>query len=110
MTVYRSTPSGKECKVKIIKEIKIKKPLIFNISPNPAQEILRVNIVQEEDVLVQTLITIQNSNGSIVYQKHHLTNNKGELDIPIEKFSIGMYYIKIGTKEDVAYKKFIKIR
>ncbi len=109
MTIIRTTPSGKECKVKVIKDIKIKSPLSFKLSPNPASESISVSIETNPDESIMQHISIFDDKGVMLKHMEEYTDKTGSISIPLQGFRAGLYLVRLESDGKFVYKKFIKM-
>jgi len=77
----------------------------IQIFPNPAQDIIRVEI-PEEIITAAATINIINSLGQVVYQK--AIQNKTSLSIDISHLENAHYVLSITTKSQTINKRFVK--
>ena len=107
ITFLRTTPDGKQCKFKIFKDVRIKTPLDFNVSPNPAKDYLNISLTGlTKEREVQT-VSIINSKGVPVLKRNDFADENGRLKLELGNLISGLYFIKIESAGEVAYKKFI---
>lgn len=109
MTVLRTTPSGKQCKVKIVKEVTILTFVSFNLSPNPTSFEINVNLRTNEDVSIMQKLSLINQDGRIIKQVEEYTDRNGNIRIPLDDVKSGVYVIRLESNGSYIYKKFIKI-
>jgi hypothetical protein len=109
MTVIRTTPSGKQCKVKVTKEIAIVPEFFLYLTPNPARDILQVRIKAPDDVATEKKIQITDLKGSLVYEGIAQINERGIAIVPVEDLLNGIYFVKVFDAYHQEIRKFIKI-
>lgn len=74
----------------------------FNLYPNPAKEELNIQTNQKQNALIEIFDAIGNL---VLSSKIH---NSDGLNLKIDQFANGMYFIKINADGKSATKKFIK--
>jgi parallel beta-helix repeat protein len=78
---------------------------LLSIYPNPAQD--KINITSSiPDVLKQSLVSICNIQGEQIMEYQYQNTDIIKLDI--KELSKGIYFIKLKTKKNIIFKKFIK--
>jgi len=75
---------------------------IFTLFPNPATDLVNVNIDMDNN---WEIITISDINGEIVFSRE--INQAGEISISIDDLNAGMYLIMLQSKENIAVQKLI---
>jgi PKD repeat protein len=109
ITFERTDINGKKCRVKICKLIKIKNVINFSVSPNPAKDFINVNIKAENEVFFENKISLLNMNGIELKSWNKLTDEDGNVQLPLEGLPVGIYFIRLEGVEEVLFKKFIII-
>ncbi len=109
MTVIRTTPSGKQCKVKITKEIAIVPAFFLYLTPNPASDILQVRIKGPDDVVTEKRMQITDMKGSLVYDGTAKVNEKGFAVVDVANLLNGIYFVRVFDAYHQEIRKFIKI-
>ena len=79
--------------------------LIQSFFPNPAKDVLTINLREDAYLENEIKISIFNSSGSEVY-KNIITDNKAY--IPTENLDFGLYWLRITTGSKSEIIKFIK--
>jgi hypothetical protein len=75
------------------------------ISPNPAKDNINIFLNGNDK---QARLTIRNLSGSVLYDENKSIQNKRTLNINLEDFSTGLYFIEIKGKTIKQYSKIIK--
>ncbi|TCN61193.1 T9SS C-terminal target domain-containing protein [Flavobacterium circumlabens] len=78
----------------------IKENKQFSLWPNPANNILNINSLNENNYAVK----VYDLRGKLIYSKENVNNS-----IDVSSFTSGMYLIKIETQNGETSQKFIKI-
>ncbi|MBK9256890.1 MAG: PKD domain-containing protein [Saprospiraceae bacterium] len=109
MTVIRTTPDGKQCKVKYVKEVKIGGLFNLTIHPNPGFDIIQLKIGKQENISEAMDIQIMDLNGKISFSGKVIFDENGLDNLDVSNLPNGIYIIKIFDNEQFTLKKFIKI-
>jgi PKD repeat protein len=110
MTVVRTTPDGRQCKVKIVKEVKIRGVFDMVLMPNPASEIVNIKLTYRENTSEEKDIQILDVKGQVAYAGKIWFNEQGLSKVDIEGLTNGIYIVKVFDEDQVVVKKFIKVR
>jgi PKD repeat protein len=110
MTVIRTTPDGRQCKVKYVKEIKITGVFDMILQPNPASDIIQIRMTSRENTSDEKEIQILDIKGQEVYTGKILFKDLGLTQLDIEPLTNGVYFVKVFDEDQVVIKKFLKIR
>lgn len=109
VTIIRTTPSGEECKIKIVETVNVKPAFNFKIHPNPATNALTIEIETDGNTDYMQTIEVFNTNGERVIKTNLASKGNGQILLPIETINPGMYNLRITNEEnEVIYKRFIK--
>ena len=82
-------------------------PNTIQVFPNPVQDQLYLYIRNYS--LPNASVSIYNATGQLVYRKNLTVNGSAFEEIPFQKFSRGMYIIKVQSGSDVKFiKKLVK--
>jgi hypothetical protein len=109
VTIYRTTPSGEECKIKFLQTVKVKPAFAFKIQPNPANEFIHIILDTEDHVDFNQTIEVFNTRGERVLI-NNMESKSGIMELPIQDLRPGIYNIRIsGEDTEVTYKRFIKM-
>ena len=52
VTIIRTTPSGKECKIKFIETVKVKPAFQFKLHPNPARDMIQIVLETDDNNII----------------------------------------------------------
>jgi hypothetical protein len=85
--------------------ISIQKNLQFTLSPNPANDFIRLNIISEKP---SVLLQVINSNGNIVQLQTISINKNTNVFIDVSKLHTGVYTATIFAGKDITSTQFIK--
>lgn len=78
------------------------------ISPNPASNLLNVEI--DSETALNSQIIIYSELGQVVYEKTIDAPNQHQLIIPVEDFEDGLYFVSVKQSNQVPIlRKFIKL-
>ena len=107
MIVYRTTPDGKECKFKFLKQVTILDPgAPPALYPNPATSVM--NIEMPPITSDYYSITVMNREGQLIVDTKMIKNsNVQKLDI--RQLNNGIYILKITTDEQQWISSFVKV-
>ena len=75
------------------------------ISPNPAKDNINIFISGKDE---QARLTIRSLSGSVLYDEIKGINDERTLNINLEDFTTGLYFIEITGKTIKQYSKIIK--
>jgi hypothetical protein len=73
----------------------------FSVFPNPSESMIRIEGNFGDDAMV----SIFDLSGKLIYQN----NNTENLEIDINSFPIGVYFLQIDNENKTLTKKFIKL-
>jgi hypothetical protein len=105
LTVIRSTPKGKECKIKILKYFDIQQISPSpNIWPNPT--VGNINVLFQKDYLQKVKIDVFNGNGLMMMTGNYQTDATGRIILQTQTLNPGLYTIRMRIGEDVWYERF----
>ena len=80
----------------------------IKISPNPVEGKIYLTLIQP--TAGNTIITIFDSHGSVVYKKSEILNEgRNQIQLPVQNLSHGTYMLKAVNLNNASSKKFIKI-
>jgi len=109
MTVVRTTADGKQCKVKVTKEVIISGPFQLLLQPNPASEMLGMKLKNNNEQSEIKNYQIINMSGYPVQTGQSTLNHKNFTMINVNSLKNGVYYIKVYNDTQFVMKKFVKI-
>jgi hypothetical protein len=109
MTVIRTTADGKQCKVKVTKEVIISGPFQILLQPNPVSEMLGIKLKNDDEQSEIKRYQIINMNGSLVQSGKPTLNHLNFTMIDVSSLRNGVYYIKVYDDTQFVVKKFVKI-
>jgi len=80
---------------------------LLNFYPNPAQNNIHILLQLDEDQTINIQLT-DITGKNLLYQSLSLEKNLHQLNISVEDFSQGIYFIQIRTKKNTFVHKFMK--
>jgi hypothetical protein len=107
ITIFRTTPDGKECKVKLIREVRILGDAILRLSPVPASQSLNIELFSDNKDFLPSNIKVYNDKGLEVLSHNTMMKTKDKIYLPIENLAAGIYFLKFERNDELIYKKFI---
>lgn len=97
LTCFSFTPQ-KACVSGTTEAIKI--DLNLSISPNPVQDILSVQVLDDSPQSKPYLLRLLTSEGRVFYtQSDNIYFNKNEARIPVSQLPSGLYYLQVQTED-----------
>lgn len=107
ITIIRTTPSGEQCKVKILKDIKVKSAGLLKYYPNPARSEISLLMDLEEGVRAEQDISLYTINGKLALQTRQLPDEGGLVKLQIADLLSGIYTLKVKNEDGISVKKVI---
>lgn len=107
ITIFRTTPDGKECKVKFVKEVRILGEISLKLSPIPAKNSLNLEVSSSNPDFLSTTIKIYNDKGLEVLRYVTMMKHKDKIYLPIEDLASGVYFLRFERDDEIVFKKFI---
>ncbi|MBK8699010.1 MAG: PKD domain-containing protein [Saprospiraceae bacterium] len=107
ITIIRTTPDGKQCKVKLIKDIRIRGTALLRMYPNPAKAELHLVMDQEDGQSVYHEISVYSFSGLLLKKEAMYTSSEGDISLSLNGLIPGLYTVKIQNDELVVLRKFV---
>jgi hypothetical protein len=107
ITIIRTTPTGEKCKVKIVKDIKVKSAGLLKFYPNPAKSELSLVMDLEEGARSEQEISLYAINGKSALKTRQLPDESGLIKLQVGGLLPGIYTLKIQNDEGIVIKKVI---
>ncbi|MFN8318921.1 MAG: PKD domain-containing protein [Saprospiraceae bacterium] len=107
ITIIRTTPTGEKCKVKIVKDIKVKSAGLLKFYPNPAKSELSLVMDLEEGARSEQEISLYAINGKSALKTRQLSDESGLIKLQVGGLIPGIYTLKIQNDEGIVIKKVI---
>jgi len=87
--------------------VSINQPAQFNLFPNPAKDVLNIDLNLEETAQNAT-ITMFDVNGRILHQLNYSNIKQQTLQLNTSELTSGFYFVRIQTEKGVQVKEFSK--
>lgn len=79
----------------------------YSLFPNPVKSGADLHIAFDEPVPANTVVSLRDINGRILYTKNYDSEGQTQLTIPTTQLSVGMYHLSISTEKGISTSKVL---